>query len=170
MARVYVALGGNIDPAARLPQAARLLRARFPGLECSSAWRNAAEGFAGDDFYNAVATFETPLGVGELRAVLHAIEEQCGRLRDDAKWAPRAMDIDLLLHGDYVGASAAGELPRPDLLRRAYMLGPLAELAPGLRHPVAQRTIGELWAERLQRGPPHLLQRLPLDLQAASAG
>lgn len=165
VARVHVALGGNIDPAARLPQAARLLRARFPDLACSSAWRNPAEGFAGDDFYNAVAAFDTDLTVAELRPLLHAIEEQCGRLRSDAKWAPRAMDIDLLLHGDYVGPSAAGELPRADLLRRAYMLGPLAELAPALRHPVNGERIDALWAA-LAASAPARLERVPLELNA----
>jgi 2-amino-4-hydroxy-6-hydroxymethyldihydropteridine diphosphokinase len=165
MARVHVALGGNIDPARRLPEAARLLRARFPGAVCSSAWRNGAEGFAGEDFYNAAAAFDTDLTIAALRPVLHAIEEQCGRQRSDAKWAPRAMDIDLLLYGDHVGASEAGELPRPDLLRRAYMLGPLAEIAPALRHPASGERIDALWAAFVAQHAPHY-QRVALDLNA----
>lgn len=165
MTRVHVALGGNIDPVRRLPEAARLLRARFPGCVCSSAWRNPAEGFAGEDFLNAAAAFDTDLDVAALRPVLHAIEEQCGRQRSDAKWAPRAMDIDLLLHGDFVGASAAGELPRADLLRRAYMLGPLAEIAPALRHPVNGERLDALWAAFVAQHAPRY-ERLALDLNA----
>jgi 2-amino-4-hydroxy-6-hydroxymethyldihydropteridine diphosphokinase len=164
MPRVYVALGGNIDPARRLPQAAGALRARFPELVCSSVYRNPAEGFVGDDFYNAAAGFDTAMAIEELRAVLHAIEEECGRLRTDAKWAPRAMDVDLLLYGDFVGTSAAGALPRLDLLRRAYMLAPLAELAPTLRHPVNGQSMAALWQALAKQ--PHQLDRLPLDLNA----
>ena len=165
MTAAWVAIGGNIEPAQRLLLAARLLKAGFPGIRFSPVYRNPAEGFAGEDFYNAVAGFETPLAIGPLRDALYAIEEQCGRGRDDAKWAPRAMDIDLLLHGAHVGPSEAGELPRKDLLRRDYMLGPLAALAPALVHPLAGRTIGELWRERA--GLPHRLERLALDLNAA---
>ena len=55
------------------------------------------------------------------------------------------MDLDVLLYGDLVGTFPGAVLPRPDLLRRAYMLGPLAEIAPEAMHPTAQLTIGELW-------------------------
>ena len=162
--RAWVAIGGNIEPARRLPHAARLLKARFPGIVFSPVFRNPAEGFEGEDFLNAVAGFDTELAIGPLREALHAIEAACGRARDDAKWAPRAMDIDLLLYGEHVGPSEAGELPRKDLLRRDYMLGPLAALAPTVVHPLAGRTIGELWRERA--GLPHRLERLALDLNA----
>jgi 2-amino-4-hydroxy-6-hydroxymethyldihydropteridine diphosphokinase len=56
------------------------------------------------------------------------------------------MDLDLLLYGDLVGEGPGYRLPRPDLLRRAYMLGPAAQLAPAMRHPVEGCTLGELWA------------------------
>ncbi|MFM2289965.1 MAG: hypothetical protein RL684_3108 [Pseudomonadota bacterium] len=170
MTAAWIAIGGNIEPARRLPHAAQLLKLQFPDIRFSPVYRNAAEGFTGDDFYNAVAGFETALPIGPLRVALQAIEEACGRGRADAKWAPRAMDIDLLLYGSHVGPSEAGELPRRDLLRRAYMLGPLAALAPALLHPQVGRTIGELWAE--QSSPtharrPHPLERLALDLDVA---
>ena len=164
MTQVFVALGGNIEPEARLPRAARALRERFPGARFSAVYRNPAYGFEGADFYNAVAGFDTTLTVDALLDELQAIEALCGRSRHDAKWAPRAMDIDLLLYGGHVGPSEAGELPRKDLLRRDYMLGPLAALAPQVVHPLAGRTIGELWRERA--GLPHRLERLALDLNA----
>lgn len=143
---VFVALGSNIDPEARLLQAARLLRAQFPDARFSGCYRNPAFGFDGADFLNAVARFSSDLPVPALLQVLHGIEAQCGRARDDPKWGPRAMDLDLLLYGDQVGEGPGYVLPRRDLLRRVYMLGPLAELAPQLRHPVSGDTIGALWA------------------------
>jgi 2-amino-4-hydroxy-6-hydroxymethyldihydropteridine diphosphokinase len=78
-------------------------------------------------------------------AELHAIEERCGRPRLARKWAPRAMDLDVLMFGDLVVDEADLKLPRPDLVRRAYMLKPMADLAPDLRHPTLGATMRELW-------------------------
>jgi len=143
---VYVAAGSNIDPLRHLRQALDLLRARFPGLVASRAYANAAVGFDGQDFVNLVVGFRTDVSLATLLEQLHAVETACGRPRDAAKWAPRSMDLDVLLYGDVVGDFPGAKLPRPDLVRRAFMLGPLAEIAPEVRHPTDGRTIGELWA------------------------
>ena len=90
---------------------------------------------------------------------LQAIEALCGRGRDAPRWAPRSMDLDVLLYGDLVCDEPHVKLPRPDLLKRAYMLGPLAALAPEVRHPTAGATIGELWRAFDQAAHP--LERLP---------
>ncbi|MGH8305602.1 MAG: 2-amino-4-hydroxy-6-hydroxymethyldihydropteridine diphosphokinase, partial [Steroidobacteraceae bacterium] len=82
-----------------------------------------------------------------------------GRGRAAPRWAPRSMDLDVLLYGELVCDEPGLKLPRPDLLRRAYMLGPLAELAPQVRHPTAHLTIGELW-QRFDRDA-HPLERVP---------
>jgi 2-amino-4-hydroxy-6-hydroxymethyldihydropteridine diphosphokinase len=168
MPRVYVAVGGNIDPEAKLPLAGRELRRRFPGTRFSSCFRNPAFGFAGADFYNAVAGFDSELAVEALLPQFHAVEELCGRRREAPKWAPRAMDIDLLLYGDLVAETAAYRLPRPDLLQRCYMLGPLAELAPALRHPVTGRTMADHWQELARES--HALERVTLDLNHCGDG
>ena len=146
MTRVFVAAGGNIDPARRLPQALVGLRAAFGALTVSPCYANAAFGFEGEDFHNLVVAFDTALPLAEVLAQLHAIEEACGRERQAAKWAARAMDLDVLLFGDCVGEFPGASLPRPDLLKRAYMLGPLADLAPTLLHPTLGISIAELWA------------------------
>ncbi|HEX4024301.1 MAG TPA: 2-amino-4-hydroxy-6-hydroxymethyldihydropteridine diphosphokinase [Steroidobacteraceae bacterium] len=165
MNAVFVAMGSNIDPGARLQQAARALKQRFPGPRFSACYRNSAFGFEGADFLNAVAGFDTALPIGELLTVLRGIETQCGRGRADPKWGPRAIDLDLLLYGQAVEQGSDYTVPRPDLTRRAYMLGPLAELAPQWRYPPAGPTIAELW-ERFPRGE-HALHRDALDLNAA---
>ena len=143
---VYVAAGSNIEPLRHLRQALDLLRARFPGLVASRAYANAAVGFDGQDFVNLVVGFRTELSLATLLEQLHVVETACGRPRDAAKWAPRSMDLDVLLYGDSVGDFPGAKLPRPDLVRRAFMLGPLAEIAPEVRHPTDGRTIGALWA------------------------
>jgi 2-amino-4-hydroxy-6-hydroxymethyldihydropteridine diphosphokinase len=160
--RTYVALGGNIEPERRLLQAATLLKQHFPGVVFSSCYQNQAVGFDGADFINAAAGFDTTLSLKALAESLHHIEEQCGRQRDDAKWAPRAMDLDILLYGQLIDHGPAVRVPRADLLRRAYMLGPMAELAPTLLHPEARRTLKDLWQELRPRTPA--LKQLALEL------
>ena len=143
---VYVAAGSNVEPRRNLRQALSLLREAFPDLVASRAYQNAAVGFSGEDFINLVVGFHTTLGLGELLATLHEVETRCGRARGAPKYEPRSMDLDVLLYGDVVGEFPGAKLPRPDLLRRAFMLGPLAEIAPSVRHPTDGRTIGALWA------------------------
>jgi 2-amino-4-hydroxy-6-hydroxymethyldihydropteridine diphosphokinase len=143
---VYVAAGSNVDPVRNLRIALDALATAFPGLRCSPAYRNRAVGFEGDDFVNLVVGFDTDLDPRAVQARLQQVESLCGRTRDAPKWAPRSMDLDILLYGDRVGDEPGLVLPRPDLLRRAYMLRPLAELAPALRHPTAGVPVAELWA------------------------
>lgn len=142
---VYVALGSNVRPLESIRVALELLARRFGTLAISKAYRNAAVGFEGEDFVNLVVGLRTSLGVHDVLAALREIEEACGRPRGAAKWAPRTMDLDILLYGDAVADEPGLKLPRPDLLRRSYMLGPLAQLAGHAVHPVARRTIADLW-------------------------
>jgi 2-amino-4-hydroxy-6-hydroxymethyldihydropteridine diphosphokinase len=145
MPQVYVAAGSNIEPERHLALAVCELERQFPGVRFSPWYRNRAAGFEGEDFVNFVAGFSTEVGVAEVLTRLHAIEAACGRPRGAPRWAPRSMDLDVLLYGERVCREPHLELPRPDLLKRAYMLGPLAALAPDLLHPTERQTIGELW-------------------------
>jgi 2-amino-4-hydroxy-6-hydroxymethyldihydropteridine diphosphokinase len=159
MPRVFVAAGSNIDPERNLRTAAEELRRSFPGIRFSPWYRNSAAGFDGADFINLVGEFTTDLPVREVLSRLHRIEELCGRPRDAARWAPRSMDLDVLLYGDLVCDEPHLKLPRPDLLKRAYMLGPLADLAPELMHPTENTTIEDLWSRF--DSAAHPLVRLP---------
>ena len=151
MADAYVAAGSNVRPRASLSRALALLGSEFPGLRASRAYSNAAVGFEGDDFINLVVTFPADIPTEDLLDRLKATERTCGREPGAPKWGPRTLDLDLLLHGDRVGRVGGKSLPHPDLLTRAWVLGPLAELAPALMHPVARERIDDLW-RRFDRG------------------
>jgi 2-amino-4-hydroxy-6-hydroxymethyldihydropteridine diphosphokinase len=165
--QAYVAAGSNVEPVANLRRALDVLATHFRPLRVSRAYRNAAVGFTGDDFVNLVIGFDTELPVGAVVERLHEAEAACGRERNAPKWAPRAMDLDILLFGDSVIDEPGLTLPRPDLVRRPYMLGPMAELAPGLRHPTLGLTMSELW-QRFDRDA-HAMQVVDLAWPAGGA-
>jgi 2-amino-4-hydroxy-6-hydroxymethyldihydropteridine diphosphokinase len=152
--QVFVAAGSNVAPCEHMTLATREIRRAFPDVRFSPWYQNRAAGFKGADFINLVATFTTELPLEALLARLREIEALCGRPRDAPRWAPRSMDLDVLLYGDLVCERPNLVLPRPDLLVRAYMLGPLADLAPDLVHPTAGVSIGELWRRFDQASHP----------------
>jgi 2-amino-4-hydroxy-6-hydroxymethyldihydropteridine diphosphokinase len=162
---VYVAAGSNVAPIESLVKALGALEERFADLVVSPAYQNAAVGFEGDDFINLAVGFTTRLSLTGLLAELHAVEALCGRGRDEPKWAKRRMDLDVLLYGDLAGEFPGAKLPRPDLVRRAFMLGPLADVAPGAVHPTLGVTIAELWSRFDQAAHP--MQRIALPWPAA---
>ena len=145
MVRVYVALGSNVEPERHLTMAVQAMRGRFGALRLSPIYRNRAVGFDGDDFLNAVAGFDTDLEVPALKTALDDIEVACGRQRGAARFAPRSLDLDLLLYGEEVDAAA--KLPRADILRYDFVLKPLADIAAAERHPVTGRSYAQHWNE-----------------------
>ena len=164
-ALAYVSGGSNLDAESHLPQAARELKARYPGARFSRCYRNKSVGFDGPDFINFVVELPVVGQAFALREQLQRIEKLCGRPDSAPRWAPRSMDLDLLLFGDQVIEEPGLKVPRPDLVRWAFMLGPLAELAPDFMHPLEQRTIGELW--RQFDSQAHPLVPVAMDLNAA---
>jgi 2-amino-4-hydroxy-6-hydroxymethyldihydropteridine diphosphokinase len=164
MTRVFVAAGSNVEAGRNLRLASDELVKEFGRVDFSPAYRNVAAGFEGDDFINFVAAFDTDLSVREVVAELQRIEAMCGRERNAPKWAPRSMDLDILLFGDMVCDEPGLVLPRPDLLRRAYMLGPMADVGGEVIHPLEGRTISELW-EIFDRDA-HPLTKIELSLGA----
>jgi 2-amino-4-hydroxy-6-hydroxymethyldihydropteridine diphosphokinase len=144
--RVFVAAGSNIEPEKNLARACAQIAHAWPDAIFSRAYRNVAVGFEGPDFINLVTGFQAAQPLHSVIEKLRAIETNCGRPRYAPKWASRTMDLDVLLYGDLVEQTADYTLPRPDLLKRPYMLGPLAEIAPDVVHPVAHQSIAHLWA------------------------
>jgi 2-amino-4-hydroxy-6-hydroxymethyldihydropteridine diphosphokinase len=133
----YIGIGANLgnaranvdDAVARLgllPQS-RLLRT-------SPYYRSAPIDSSGDDYVNAVAAIDTTLSAEDLLAALHGIEADHGRERPYRN-APRTLDLDVLLYGDAVIATATLTVPHPRMLERAFVLRPLLDIAPAIVVP-----------------------------------
>lgn len=147
MPRVFVSIGSNVEREHHIRAAVRALRARFGALALSHVYETEAEGFEGDNFLNLVAAFDTRESPEQVQGALRDIEAAHGRERGGPRFGPRTLDLDLLLYGDLVRHGDGFDLPRDEIMRYAFVLGPLAELAPQARHPENGRTFGELWAE-----------------------
>lgn len=152
--RVYLSLGSNIEAERHLSAALVSLRQRFGQLDVSPAYRFAAVGFDGPDFVNLAVGLDTDLPAQVLDDWLHALEEARGRRRDVARFSSRTLDIDIVLYGEQVlDGPGHLQIPRDDL-RHAFVLKPVADIAPNLAHPVSGRRMGDLWAELAGTGCP----------------
>lgn len=153
MTTVFVGIGSNVEPERRVRQAVRGLRAHFGDLKISPVYRNPAVGFQGDDFLNLVVAFDSEQNPASVHAALNEIERQCGRIRGGPRFAPRTLDLDLLLYGDLI-ADLPVRLPRPEILQYAYVLKPLADLAPQHRHALTGKSFAEHWQTFAGRDQP----------------
>jgi len=147
MTRVYVGIGSNVDRDRHIRAGVELVAKSFGKLLLSSVYESPAYGFEGDNFYNLVAGFDTDLELPALAAKLREIEYNCGRQRQEGRFLPRTVDIDLLLYGDLVRHDDEFDLPRADIVLFAFVLYPLAEIAAGGTHPELGRTYAGLWRD-----------------------
>jgi len=135
--RAWIGLGANLGDAQAAVRSACAELAALPGTRLvaqSSLYRSAPLDATGPDFINAVAGLDTALSAAELLAALHAIEQRHGRVRG-LRNAPRTLDLNLLLHGDTIVGTPGLTLPHPRAHERAFVLLPLAEVAPELVIP-----------------------------------
>ncbi|MGD8934456.1 MAG: 2-amino-4-hydroxy-6-hydroxymethyldihydropteridine diphosphokinase [Gammaproteobacteria bacterium] len=146
MARIYISLGSNIDRDQNTRAGVRALQQRFGELQLSSVYESEAVGFEGDAFYNMVIACEVDEDVHSVNRALAEIEDAHGRDRSGPRFSSRTLDLDLLLYDDLVLDENGLKLPREEILKNAFVLWPLAEIAPQLVHPVAGKTYAELWA------------------------
>lgn len=156
---ILIGIGGNLEsarygsPRQTLAAALAALAAAEIGIAARSAWYRSEPVPRSDQpwFINAVAALTTDLGASQLLAVLQAVEARFGRVRGERN-AARILDLDLLDHRGQLIETTALVLPHPRLHQRRFVLVPLAEIAPGWRHPrfglTAEQLLGELASEQ----------------------
>jgi 2-amino-4-hydroxy-6-hydroxymethyldihydropteridine diphosphokinase len=150
----YLSLGSNIEPEKNLRMAIAALRARFGDVRVSPVYRTRAVGFVGPDFLNAIAVVQSDVNPFALHKWLHRLEEAQGRDRRDAAYSNRPLDVDIIYFGDLV-LDGPGEfqLPRPEL-RHAFVLKPLADVAPDFVDPIRNTTLAQLWKIHPEHATP----------------
>ncbi|MGI9273066.1 MAG: 2-amino-4-hydroxy-6-hydroxymethyldihydropteridine diphosphokinase [Woeseiaceae bacterium] len=162
MAKVYLGLGSNVEPQKHLRLGIEELARQFGVLELSNLYQNAAVGFDGDAFVNLVIGLESDASPLEIHNTIEEIHTLAERERGESRFAPRTLDIDLLLYDDLILNEPPLRLPRGDILKYSFVLGPLAEIAPELRHPETGRLITEHWAEFDKNSHPLLTSNVRL--------
>ncbi len=154
MPQVWASIGTNQHREISIRGAIRSLKARYGALQISPIYESEAEGFQGDPFLNLVVGFRTKATVPELLAAFRAIEAQWGRVRTAEKFTSRTLDLDLLTYGHFVGTEAGYSFPREEILKYAFVLRPLADVAPEEIHPPTGKTYLQLWQALAPAAPP----------------
>jgi len=145
MARVYISIGSNIDAENNVRLAIHALQNYYGKLILSSVYESEAVGFDGDNFLNLVAGLNTEEDVHTVANILRKIEDEGGRDRSGPRFSPRTVDLDLLLYDDLILKEEGLELPRDEIIKNAFVLLPLEEIAPQLIHPVSGNTMCDHW-------------------------
>jgi 2-amino-4-hydroxy-6-hydroxymethyldihydropteridine diphosphokinase len=162
MARAFVSIGSNIDKARHIRAALAELRARFGNLTVSPVYESAAVGFAGENFYNLVVAFDSEEPPRAIVTALLAIEAAHGRKREPGKkFNARTLDLDLIAYGDAIVSEPGLELPRAEIREHAFVLRPLADIAPQAIHPLTGERYADMWAAF--RAPDQKLWPIPFD-------
>ncbi|MCF7964952.1 2-amino-4-hydroxy-6-hydroxymethyldihydropteridine diphosphokinase [Methylobacter sp. Wu8] len=147
MTRGYISIGSNINKDVHIPASLRALEQAFGKLTVSSIYESEAVGFTGDVFYNLVVGFDSDLEVKAVAKQLRQIELDNGRTPDSRKFAARTLDLDLILYGELIVNDGRLQIPRDEIEHYAFVLEPLAEIAPALKHPVNHISYAELWQQ-----------------------
>ncbi len=143
MASVFIGIGSSIDKQKNVRLGLKALQKEFGQLQISPIYESEAVGFSGCNFYNLVVQFSSELAITELIKLIKEIEVTHGRPKNAIKFAPRTLDLDLLLYDQLIDHK--NNLPRAEIVQNAFVLKPLADLAPQLKHPVSHETYQHLW-------------------------
>lgn len=146
MIRTFISLGSNIEREYHIHAAMTELKKLGVHFEVSRIFEAEPVGFSGPNFYNCVVAFETSLSLSVLQQTLRQLELDYGRAPDAKKNQSRTLDLDILLYGD-VQRHASPTLPRADIYKFAFVLWPMAEIAPEMKIPGDDRTVAQLWNE-----------------------
>ena len=145
MARIYISIGSNIDAEKNVRLGLHALRDHYGELILSSVYESEAVGFKGDNFLNLVAALDTNEDVYDVAFTLRKIEDENGRVRSGPRFSSRTVDLDLLLYDDLILHNDKLDIPRDEITKNAFVLLPLAEVAPDLKHPDINLSMSQLW-------------------------
>ena len=143
----YISIGSNIDKDKNIPASLEALELNFGHLITSSTYESESVGFIGDTFYNLVVGFKSDLKVKEVAKILRQIELDNGRTRNSQKFSSRTLDLDLILYDNLIINDGRLQIPRDEIERYAFVLEPLAEIAPHLKHPICNECYADLWGK-----------------------
>jgi 2-amino-4-hydroxy-6-hydroxymethyldihydropteridine diphosphokinase len=145
MHSVYIGVGTNIEPRLeRMQEAIHALEEFGTIQKQSSIYETTPYGFTEQpNFLNAVVSLDSDLSLSDLHDALHSLERQLGRVNRE-RWHEREIDFDILFYDDVIFNSKSLTIPHSELQKRSFVLVPLSEIAPDLRHPVLQKTIAEM--------------------------
>lgn len=144
MAQIYISLGSNINPQHNVKVGIEALKKAINVTAISTIYESKSIGFLGNNFLNLVIKAQTLLSVNDLIILFKTIEIANGRAINAKKFSSRTLDIDLLLYDDLIIALPT-KLPRPEIATNAFVLLPLAEIAPDKIHPITQLTYQQMW-------------------------
>ncbi|MBF0317965.1 MAG: 2-amino-4-hydroxy-6-hydroxymethyldihydropteridine diphosphokinase [Nitrospirae bacterium] len=146
--KVYIGIGSNLSDrhgnclrAVELLQEGAIVVTARSGMHQTAAWGDMSQ----PDFINMCVEVETDLSPTELLNALKAIETHMGRT-PTRRWGPRVIDLDILLYGGLVVQEEGLTIPHPHMHQRGFVLLPLQEIAPGVVHPILNKSIEELAA------------------------
>lgn len=143
---IYISVGSNVDKLKHTQAGLQGMYQAFGALTLSSVFESESVGFKGNNFYNLVVKASTQLSITQVCRVLKQIEQDNKRQRSEQKFAPRTLDLDLLLYDRQITTKPI-ELPRPEVLYNAFVLRPMAEIAADEIHPVVNKNYASLWQE-----------------------
>lgn len=141
----YISIGSNIEKEIHIPASLQALETHFGELVLSSIYESEPVGFSGEVFHNLIVRFESNLDVKTVAKQLRQIELDNGRTRESQKFSSRTLDLDLILYGDLIISDGRLQIPRDEIERYAFVLEPLAEIAPLEPHPLSGISYGQLW-------------------------
>ncbi len=143
----FISIGSNINREHNINSALGALLQQFGQLQHSSIYESTAVGFTGDAFYNLVSAFNCDQEAKHIAIKLKQIEADHRRIRSKEKFSSRTLDLDLLLYDQQVIHTESLKIPHHDIIKYAFVLEPLAEIAPDHQHPIKKRSYAQLWQD-----------------------
>lgn len=143
----FISLGSNINREHNISSALEVLQYKFGELTYSSIYESASVGFSGEAFLNLVISFYSDHEPLHIALQLKSIETDHHRARTEEKFSSRTLDLDLLLYDQQIISNNTLNIPHDDILNYAFVLEPLAEIAPNRHHPIKDVCYQKLWQD-----------------------